>query len=241
MRSFNIIDVCWALRDAVRYSQAWDGRDCMQLQTFRFISSVNGAELTRDSMDAYMCDRYRPFFYSRYWEDNKYSENAVVGKLPALYLMQMAASREKATQRGTTRKQIAIGIVDKYDPDTDKLNCAGCPSRAIPQIYQDTEDMLAQVLKYLANVSYYCIDGEKYGLFHSDLMVEWANNGQVSSYTEEFTFSEKVHSLNLDINLEQVVFDSDRIYGTQAQLLVELQDCEIPDYCFNVTKYKFDR
>ena len=242
MRSFNIIDVCWTLRDAVLYAQDWENRECMRLQAFRFINSVNGGELTRETMDGYPCDRYRPFFYSRYWEDNKYSDQAIQGVFPALYMMQLQASREKATQRGTTRKRVAIGVVDRFDPDSQKLDCSGCKNRDITQIYQDTEDILAQVLKYLTGVKYYCIDGgEKYVLAHETLVYEWANNSQITQYSEDFPFSEKVHSLNMDINLERVEFTTDHIHGTQTELILEMQDCEIPDWCFDVSKYKFDR
>lgn len=239
---YTLIDFCWLLRDAVRYSQSVEDGDCFELKTFRYLTTPNGAELTRDNMDAYPCDKNWPFFYSKLWESNGYNTMKIVGELPALFLMTANTNRGRPFERGKALKRLIIGVVDRFTDDCAKGNCSGCKGRTIPQILQDTEDVLARTLRFLANSAFYSIDGgDSYGLFNRDLITEWLNAAQITSAEEDFAFSELLYAKNQEINLETTYYDADGIYGTQTEILVEFDDCLIPDYTFDVNRFSFDR
>ena len=240
---YDLEDICWLLIDAVRYSKKVVGHPCLTLESFRFISSPTGEELTSDSMGAFPCDKGKPYFYSRYWESGGYKPDYIKGKLPCLFLVENQASKQRPFElsHGVVRSDITLGIVDKLDEGVEKVNCDPCTGRTIPEIFRDTQKMLEQVLVYISRSSLFLVNGDTYGLWNDDLMEEYLNLGKVSSAVKQFSFGETIASLNASINFERPYYSTDQLFGTQASFIIEYNGCMGYDPEYNVSKYPIQR
>lgn len=65
------------LKQAVMFSPAGAGK-CSQLQTFRVLEQGAGRLLQSENFGATVCDREKPFFWSRAWHNAKYNPNKVI-------------------------------------------------------------------------------------------------------------------------------------------------------------------
>lgn len=236
---FNLDDVYWLFRDSVRYFAANDER-CRQIQSFRVLQEDYAAELSTANFGASLCDKGKPYFYSREWEKSGYRDDRLQADFPVLTVMEVFESgvRKEPFTTGSFSVKIELAVVDRFIPD--KQNCKGCDGRLVDELYRDTQELLNQVLKFAGTCSIYQV-GDRQMIANSDLMKAWLNAGQISDYTEVHPFGSLLQSGNLKVPLKRVYMPTDHYYGSMVVLDVNLMDCETPGYSFDVNLYKHDR
>lgn len=147
-----IENVFEAFRDSVKHSPAGD-RVCDQLQTFRVFPNSRLPELSTPNLGVNICEKDRPFFWSRKWVEAKYNPSAVKWQFPLLYVFDMSAQIEKPFLRGAKSiHALQIGVLDVLSDDCADGKCNGCNGRTINEIYIDTQRLLLQSLRYVRQI-----------------------------------------------------------------------------------------
>lgn len=146
------IDYVKLINNAVRFYPMESGKQWLIPQTFAVLDSITS--LQAPNLGKYICDKNRPFFYSRKWETLKYNPSKLGFSLPVVLLFENAADFKGAfTDRAETTYNFDIVVLDRHSAeDCKKINCAEGVSRTIYEIYSDTEQILYNVLAYLDDV-----------------------------------------------------------------------------------------
>ena len=135
------------IKDAVRYYQAEGAK---RPNTFAVLNSPDN--LNADNLGKTICDAYRPFFFSRQWEAKRYNPSDLTFTYPIVTIYE---GRQELTNVFTSKQEICytidLAVLDQYDLDATK-SCQGDKGRTPNEIYQDTEDILFEILGYLKNV-----------------------------------------------------------------------------------------
>lgn len=135
------------IRDAVKHYQA---EGCKRPNTFAVLNSPDN--LNADNLGKTICDAYRPFFFSRQWEAKRYNPSDLSFTYPIVTVYE---GQQEVTDLFTNKQTICytidLAVLDQYDQNCTK-HCQGDKGRTPNEIYQDTEDILFEILGYLKNV-----------------------------------------------------------------------------------------
>lgn len=227
-----------ALRDSVRYYPK-QRLKCQQPQTWRVLQQSLAAEVsgTPSSFGATICDKDKPYFWSRLWVESKYNPNNIMGEFPLLYAYEEPGVRIDPFGSGGTKYivNLQIGVLDILSDDKEARKCVGCNARTINEIYRDTQTMLEACVNYLRGVHAYTIDGNRQGFFNKKMVEQALAAGSIQ--TAEWVGG--VHSIAdaaLSVNKEAPYFRAERqtenLYGTAITLRFIVDGCCETDWNF---------
>jgi len=213
-----------ALKNAVIFSPACSDK-CRQLQTFRVLEQGGGAAMKAENFGATVCDKDKPFFWSRAWHNNKY-KGAPTWEFPALVVIERSYTVDRPFAAMNTRKfEFNISVLDKFSVGTDKTVCTGCAGRTINEIYEDTEALLFQALSLIGKTRLYEINGE-ISLYTPEMVQAMQDAGMIRSITE----SQGWGSLQAQGVKEQggykAAIPQENLYGNSINLVVDMKYCD---------------
>lgn len=230
--NIEITDIYTALRDSVRFYPAQE-LPCLRPQTWRVIQQSPSAEIATQNLGATVCDKGKPYFWSRLWHEKQYSPNGIVWAFPLLYCFERdGAIIDPLSDRPKFVYNLEIGVLDVLKDEPDARKCVGCNSRIINEVYQDTHVILQSCLEYLKNTSLYSIDGGPDAWANSDFI----DQGVVA---QRFTAVRKAGSILIDsqkLSREAQFFrppGMGNIYGTIMNLSVVASGCKTTTWNFN--------
>lgn len=228
-------DIYAALRDSVRYYPKQEQR-CQQPQTWRVLQSL--ADASAPNFGATVCDKDKPFFWSRLWHEKSYNPNAIGFNFPVLYAFELDGSVQSPFDNAKYIRVLQIGVIDALSDSADARKCVGCDSRTINEIQQDTELILVNCLDYLNNTRPYRIDG--------NVTPVWANADFVSQGTAAQRFIADqagapilVPSFapNSEAQMTRIDMSAVKMHGTAVTLRIVTKRC--PEIEWNFTETDF--
>lgn len=219
------------LKQAVMFSPAGAGK-CSQLQTFRVLEQGAGRLLQAENFGATVCDREKPFFWSRAWHNAKYNPNKVIFDFPVLAVIETdyTTSKPLSSQQKRTYNMNLV-VLDKYVADCDKGKCKGCEGRTINEIYEDTEALLFQALRYIAGAIVATPDcDEDAGLYNKDYLKALIDTGQINSYTQGKDWGSLMENNISNARAYKAALESAGLYGNAIDIQLSIPYCVETDY-----------
>lgn len=143
------IDYIQLFNDAVRYYTDTNLKKWQVPQTFALLNTIT--DLQAPNLGKYVCDKNKPFFYSRKWEAFQYNPSKLGYDTPAVIMFENAGDYKKAfTRQAETTYTFDLFVMDRFSADDcKKTNCQEGVSRSIYEIYHDTEQILYNILEYV--------------------------------------------------------------------------------------------
>ncbi len=233
-----LTDIYNAFRDSVRYYPAQD-TTCKRLQTWRVFQQSLGVEVSTANLGATVCDKDKPYFWSRDWHEKKYNPNAITWKFPLLYAFETEGTMIGPFGFGGAAKMVyslQVGVLDVLIDTPDGRKCVGCQSRTPNEIYADTETLLLSALHFVSNVNQTGIDGVDVWA-NADLVSQGEASGALN-ITGKTAIS--ILDQSQKYNQEAPFFRIEKIgniYGTAISLRVATQVCPTVDWNFTETDF----
>ena len=218
-----------AFRDSVKYSAPGaDNMKCRQLQTFRVLPNPRLPELTTDNLGANICDKERPFFWSRLWAETQFNPNAVVWEFPLLYMFDMSAPIENAfSGKAKAKHTFQIGVLDVLADDCAAGKCGGCGGRTINEIQIDTQRLLINSFRFISGIVY----GNDFGgaipsgWYHKGYLDKLVLDSVIPAGDRSKHLADTLEPLNKSILSAHVERPTAKIYGTAAELILPTTAC----------------
>lgn len=149
--------------DAVRYMAVVRDDKGNQLKCKRanaFLPVLDMYDIFPENGNLTECEKYKKFFYSRRWEDEKYNNSAMNYKYP-LFAMQWdnwkidemfgSNTLEKKSSKETIR--FSLAVVSPYLKEKCKgSDCLKCDGRNPIEIFMDSKNILDTVLAYVKSI-----------------------------------------------------------------------------------------
>ena len=233
-----LTDIYTALRDSVRFYPNTD-QPCQQPKTWRVLQRSLAAEVSTQNLGATVCDKDKPFFWSRLWHEQQYNPNAVVWEFPLLYAFeQQATAVNPFGSGGKAIHGLQIGVLDKLIDTPEARMCVGCNSRTINEIYADTQNILFSCLEFLKNTRGFSVDGGDPVWANKDLVEQ----GIAAQRFDAVPVLPSILTESEKLNQEAVFFRAERItekiYGTAINVRVAVTNCaETPEWNFTETDF----
>lgn len=232
-----LTDIYAALRDSVRFYPRQELK-CRQLQTWRVLQKAMAVEVSTQNLGATVCDKDKPYFWSRLWHEKSYNPNGIVWDFPLLYAFETeSAMIDPFGGSGKIVSNVQVGVLDVWVDNTDGRKCVGCGARTVNEIYLDTETMLLSALSYLSNTAGYSVDGGA---------AVWANSyfitqGEVAQRFSAALVAPSILTASQKHNVEAPTFRVERsaenIYGTAVNLRFAVNTCPEIDWNFTETDF----
>ena len=244
--SASLNDFYTALKQAVMFSPQYVEADsgngkvwkCRQLQTFRVMQKERGADLKAPNLGATICDKGKPFFWSRRWHENGYGD-PITFNYPALLLTELSFTPERLFQKQTKRcYTFQIAVVDQIGSDCKECNCQSCEKRTGNEIFADTEALLFDALYYLSKMRGAVLQpsGES-GVWNTDYLDYLKTSGGISDYTPGQDFGSILNSDNKGASGYRIAVESEGIFGTAVNVTACFQNCEATEYNFKLPDF----
>lgn len=234
-----------ALKQAVMFSPQYVAPDskqgkvwkCRQLQTWRVMQKERGGELASPNLGATICDKGKPFFWSKKWHDSKYTPNNIAFEYPALLLTELSFSSEKAFQKSTKRcYSFQLAVVDQQTAECANCGCDSCENRTITEIFADTETLLFSVFNYLSKVKEAVLQPSGETVFaNTDYLDYMKEQGAISAWDGGKDWGGLLNSQQ--VSAYRIAVEASKIYGTAANFTACFHDCNASTYNFNVPDF----
>lgn len=226
------LDFFNALKQAVIFSPQCAER-CKQLQTFRVIETGGGALINSANFGATVCDKDKPFFWSRRWHERKYSAQKVDFEFPALSIVETSYTVDQPLNASNKRcYEFNIAVLDKYAADCEKMKCTGCTGRTINEVYEDTENLLFQALAFVGGFMGATLTPGGEGFYHEGLLNAWKQAGFIQDFVPGKRWGSKIAQNVKDATAYKVSLDSAKMYGNAINITVCFDTCENTEYRF---------
>lgn len=218
------------LRDAARQSP---GCDCNQLQAYRWQPEGNGRELSMDAFGATTCNGVE--FWSRACEDR----NELRGGFPALFMFVIDYSTHNAFRfRSVDKYRIQLSVLGQLTET--KGACGDCDNLTPNSLTARMKSVLRYVLAYIGEAVYTTItlpDGKTgTGLYNLPNLELLKAGGIITDYSSPVFWNS---TLPIDIQGEDIVFATEKMYGTHVTITLQFVDCDpnlptlmLPDISF---------
>lgn len=228
MAKLNITHFYTALGDAVRHSPPnTSGQKCKQLQTLRVQQLERGIELASQNLGATLCDKDKPFFWSRLWHERGYNPNSIEFQFPALVAFEIDEEVGSAFNRAGAERcfNIMLAVFDVFKDDCSAGNCPPCEGRTINEIFIDTANHLHYVLQYLSKC-FVASDGANQIIIHADYLSSEQLAGRLTSYGTTKPLTVALGGENATTTLVHREFPVDKIFGSSLSVQVCMGRCE---------------
>jgi hypothetical protein len=221
-----------ALKGAVMFSPANEMK-CRQLQTFRVLEQGGGAQLAASNFGATICDKSKPYFWSRAWHNAKYSPT-ISFEFPVLAIIEKTYTVDKPISRFNSRcYEFNISVLDKYTADCEKMKCSGCNGRTINEIYEDTETLLFSALGYLRDVVEATLSpGDEQGYYHTGMLAQMVTDGTINEYAAGKGFGNQLENNLKNAQAYKTAIGVEALYGNAITVQICFQNCETTEYNF---------
>lgn len=205
------------------------GEICTQLQAFRALAFESGREINTDNLGASVCDKDRPYFWSRKWENLNFSANSIPFDWPALVVYERNAVRKHPFGVPRIETWLEIGVIDALSDGIERGICSGCQGRTIHDIFRDTQNLLAHVLGYISNSALAEVTGINgnvwQGLYNLSILDFAQSQNQIHAYEVKHHFGASLGSVDTAEQF-RVDFPAQNIYGTAVVVKITFLDCK---------------
>lgn len=232
-----LTDIYAAFRDSVRFYPRHELK-CNQLQTWRVLQKSMAVEISTPNLGATICDKDKPFFWSRLWHEKAYNPNSIVWEFPLLYAFENESTLiNPIGGSGVIISSVQVGVLDVWVDDKDGRKCVGCGARTVNEIYFDTETMLLSSLRYLNNTRGYQVDGGAAVWANSDFIAQ----GIAAQRFDAVPVAPSILTASQKHNAEDPTFRVERsaenIYGTAVNLRFAVNACPETEWNFTETDF----
>ena len=226
------LDFFAALKQAVMFSPANDMK-CRQLQTFRVLEQGGGALVSADNFGATICDKDKPYFWSRRWHELKYNPDKIQFEFPALAVIERSYTINRPMAKHTTRcYEFNISVMDVYTADCDKMKCSGCTGRTINEIYEDTEKMLFSALHFVSRFIGATLPNGTEGFYHEDILAAWKASGYITSWAAGKGWGGSLAQNVQGATAYKAAIPAAGLFGNSITVNVCFDNCEATEYDF---------
>lgn len=225
----DLITFYTALRDAVRLHNPQSNLPCRRLQTFRVFASSPTQELLTPNLGATICDKDKPFFFSREWREKKYNPNDITWQYPLLFAFEVEANADiLQIEDGRVRitHTLQVGVLDIVKEVKSAAACKGCEGRTVNEIYLDTQQQLFEVLRFVKALGV--------ATFEDGVQII----RQPGAHDATFTSLNIIEEAKSGIPLFRIERPTERVYGTAVTLNVKATHCNI-NVCFDAPSKEF--
>lgn len=207
-----------AFRDAVRFHKPESKLRCHRLNAFRAFQQSSAAEMSTPTLGATICDKDKPYFFSRLWHEKKYNPNAIAFDFPLLFLFEIeATARYTSISEGliVVSHHLQVGVVDVYtEPKPSASYCHGCEGRTVNEIYQDTERLLYYALRFVSDLGVETTSDLRKRMVHRSACQDPERWEELNMFSD--TTSEPI------LRIER---PAERIYGTATFIRAVARHC----------------
>lgn len=232
-------DIYAALRDSVRYYPAQD-MPCKRLQTWRVFQQSLGVEASTPNLGATICDKDKPYFWSRDWHEKKYNPNGIAWKFPLLFAFETEGAMTGPFGFSGDTKMVytlQIGVLDVLTDNKDARNCVGCNARTVNEIYADTETMLLSALHFVSRVNQTEIDGTDVWA-NADLVSQGEASGALNvTGKTSISILDASQKYNQEAPFFRIERSAEKMYGTAMNIRVAASVCPTVDWNFTETDF----
>lgn len=202
--------------------------NCLFPQTFAVINHIG--DLNLPNLGKTVNDHKEGYFYSRAWKASNYNANNIVWAYPLVAVQNYSFEVHEFLGRPIVYQNLTLGVYDVLEsPCSSGLDCQRCKSRSVNKIETDTEYILFNILKYVKNIEYAVVRGERglyssYFLDYLETTVDSKPTGRVK-HSPIYKTSEAFYGVRVDTTV-------DKIFGTEISLKVATGFCETTDFDF---------
>lgn len=231
------------LRDSVRFYPKQELK-CYQPQTWRVIQKSLASEITgtASNFGATICDKDKPYFWSRLWHEKQYNPNSLLGEFPLLYAFEREGVRIDPFGSAGVRYLVTleVGVLDVWTDNKDGRKCVGCSARTINEIYRDTLGALETCLNYLKEVEARNLNGVQPGWYNKKLIDQALAVGAVQSaewVAGVSSIGDRAAMYNKDAAYFRIERTTENLYGTAITLRFLVDGCCETTWNFNETDF----
>lgn len=225
-------DIIEALKAAVIFSPS-NEMPCRQIQTFRVIDQGVGGVLAAENLGATICDKDRPWFWSREWVGKKNNPNKITWQFPVLAVVETSYEVNKPLAQATERcYNFNISVLDIYTQDCEKWNCKGCKGRSMNDVYEDTETLLFQAVRYLSGLVEATLPDGTTGVWHRGYLDAQKSTGVISGYTAGINYGSYLENTIKTATAYKTSIGAAGIIGNAINIQVCVKNCQAPEYTF---------
>lgn len=223
----SLLDLFAILKKCVQSYPKTDAKPCLQPQAFRVFQKERGTELNAANLGAVATDKDRPFFWSRIWQNAKYSPNDIQAGWPLVTAYEIYNDKANALVRDGKREYVVeLAVLDTYKETDCAAGNVSCSGRPINQIFLDTEIILDTVLQYLGELVLATTSTDATAKLYSKSILElMLANGTIESYNEVYDIGAKLQASNKDMRFSRVERHAQSIYGTKCQIRFQTKKC----------------
>lgn len=264
MHGISIQQFYAALRDAARFAPVNIEKPCMRLNAFRVLHQERGRDLESPTLGATVSDYWKPFFWSRKWDENKLNPNSIEFEYPILTAFEInnEASDSFFSKGGKHCYLIELSVIETYKEDCQRLRSYDCEGRTINEIYLDTQAILSGVLKWLGSLILADVtdlniyeqrqdNGEAttpeevinsdqlftgIGLF-SKPWLEARKLAREGEFSELLSLESELNALNPKIIFSRVEMPATKKYGTKTVIKFCTSNCDAVNYAYSTPYY----
>lgn len=229
-----IEDVYRLLQESVIYYKS-NPLKCLQPQSYATLAKK--ADLSTENLAKTICDKNRPYFFSRLWHNLKYNPSKIKFEWPLLATFESNVPVEGVfTGSQTNSYNLQIMVVDQYLESTSQVKCEGCGGRTTNDIFKDTEEILFNCLSYLSEVSYVVVDGK--GRFYNNdhltyLVANDLIDNKIDYKSYGNSFSQAIARDNKSVNAYRIDnYGASKLYGTIITVKIPIKVCYTPEFDF---------
>lgn len=235
---FGKTDFFQALKESVMFSQSIRPGQCGKLQAFKVLEQGAGGLIRSENLGGTICDKGKPYFWSRRWHESSYNPNQILFDFPILCVVETGYTVDRPFDRNNRRTyQFNISVLDKYVQTKGPDGCTGCDGRTINEIYEDTEAMLFQALSFVSRYKEAEINpsGET-GFFNINLLDAWKQQGSISGYNLITAPGDLLVAKITDGNAYKAAISAEGLFGNAINLNIGFQACQTEEFTYNSIK-----
>jgi len=226
-------DFLESLRQAVMFSPTSADGKCHQLQTFKVLEVGFGGLVRSSNLGGTICDKGKPFFWSRLWHSLSYNPNRVEFDFPVLIAVETGYTVDKPLAKNNTRSyNFNLTVLDKHVETKGTAGCEGCNGRTINEIYEDTESLLFQALHFASKTTYAVLSDGTTGHFNRDMLDAWIDLGHITTY-EPTTAPGTTWEIGIkNASAYKASIPAEGLYGNSIAITLEIKGCDEAEYNF---------
>lgn len=206
---------------------------CLQPQTYAHLDS--DYNLNDPNLGKYICDKDKPYFFSRVWESLKYNPSQLRLEPPIVATFEQAGDLKYVGQvKQETTYTFQLSVLDVYNEDAKKVQCHGCAGRVVNELYRDTETIMYNILAYIDDVVVVFEDGENklYNRQHWEYLEgEGATGVLDEALTSTFKNDQKQNNVQRAFHRIEP-YTGSKFHGTSTTIRMTIKNCQNVEFDF---------